>query len=1646
MNKKTRTILAGILGISLLTGIFAIDLDESRLGVQAQGASFNGIHNIISESGDESEPFTLVELVPDMSMAKLGYMVSGSEPEDWKKELAEKQTAEDRKAYMTALAAKRSLISAETPTKPLLYLGEYKERYALPESGETGWEEIKLKTEVTLAKGTTGYTAKEVKGGSYSASVRYVPSEAGDYVENIKEYTTASSITAPVYNYIVSFTEASEAAVNASEVLYRASDADKIQVNGFDEIAGLKESRYLYRKAKADAASPYEAVGKKENVTAADIDTVNYDYFLLTFEAVAKNTLTADELNNNTYYVVGSSEFSIAAKGEYYPVLADKSYEKVDDGKGNFKRTSEELCVYVGSGNGDTELYFEESASLAIDAVVPHIYCRGGYSNNDWFKRGVFLKTLAGATGTEDMHLKVVTLTPAELDIYLNEGKSIDFLYISVSNSLVNENFTYSVANNLSATAYESLLKRARPSETDKGILPMPVAVEVTNTASYGAVSAGTIGSLVKELTKNEADIDKDKDRHYVDKNVYVLKADSAGKEPELFEAFATDFIRKDTDDNAFIAEADKKGFGEIARSIRDENGILSAGISGTTQNTEMFTREISKARAVEYVISYAYKRKLNSDSVIRILNIEPAPVLKGGLTKEKVLKLFTDAKLTVKDAEIVTMPTSEFIGSIEDLANYDLIWFGLNTSSFNTSDVNSDGKSTRTVYNDDYMNGLIYSNIGDVMVGNADPGGGGYIGNSRAGLLDSDYIGGSERIKLNREAFLPGRNLRTGSSEIRTYSGVPAGYAAYDALSFWNNLDRYRKARTTSVLSADTTNHANTYRLPGNDITREKLLKLTEYIKAGYPVILADNFVTADGKINGTHIDNSSNIYELFNKLYPRENIMTESGISGEGIAKLYNRINIPKPDLEIKQFTETELQDAELVKKELYLDPTESPSSITKDSIQVRKLKNATLEIDFAIDNKGISDKNLSFDVELYVDINSDGKFSKINGELVYNYDYVILDGVTEMEPEGGVFKLPVSNGNYYRLSYKMGKEAIGIIPWKLKIIQNDSSTRYDAKTGYGYVETPDGSRKPINVLQLMTNGTNGSFNMAEEMKKKGSGQFGGLVDNVKDFKINITSKQAKNCTAEELKNYDMLILGFADVYSIQDGILDGLKEFIRSGKPVLFSHDNTSFVNSPETVNWGYSFNTRIRDLVGLDRYGISDKETELGRHLQADGKLVSGTAAEKAEFARKAVELANSDPFGIKDVAYEPKSGRSRVVKHAQGLTYGQVVFFGPKMSTMSNKYATEFVEKYNSGKAKVERTITTINAKSSASISNASTKNQLTLNGQYAIYNSILTNSSEISNNNSGRLPISASAEMINRGQITTYPYKIPSKLSIGRTHYQPYQVDLNEDSDGDGESDAIVWYTLAAGGFSSPSANDRNFYATSPRDVRNNYYIYTKGNITYSGVGHNSEVTSKPDELKLYINTIVAAYKSVRKAPEITFKEGFGRRAKEQGISYVSYDISDGSEPAELDGTENIKVYFSVHDNNLVRNLLKKTAYVSVAATGDEILENLVIYNEEDNQAGTTENKADKTYTKIILENKKKGETAVSGSVKTFYVNVPKALLKNKGMVEVKVSAWSVIEQKKAGKNTTEADLIVSQTAVADAKHLIQKRGLFDLD
>lgn len=1670
-----------VVPISLtLTGclvVAAFVLNDSLTKVDANVA-FNGISDIVSSHGKD-KPFNIVEVVPDKKMASIGYLIDGQEPDDWfgtLKKMSDEDGAgvQKRADYMSGLKTKLEPITTENKdnTKPLYY-EPYEESYV--NQGD-GWSELKLVNMDRINQGTSGYKMTKQENGDYKFNTDYKLSvdkdglPTGQYRQNVDYYVfmqgddetedgsesvdtgstgnteneNGNQIKAPGKRgyYSVAFT-AVELPNGMTNTQYLVSDDNTqkadgntdsstdntkeagtgddtvekhvvyaikssyaiVSDKGMQNVAKYDPKAYIYRADNSDTTSPYKFVARADQMAAlAGANKPDYDkytYYTVEMEYVPADKITDDE----TYYEVDSNvpiEFNYDETGEYGAVLDTQNpYEKINTGDTSTTDSNEanekiilhdtdgyfdivkdsQTYTYVGEGNGDYIMVADKNGSLDYPVNTTHIYYKGGFKNNNWFRTGVFNQE--GKTGDDDktanMTFKVKTVTPKELEQI--DVSTIDLLYLSgsksvLSNDLGNDAATYNTDNDISWDKVKQIVQRVHqsgimmPVIVDNGIV-CPSTKDDSN-IKYdsnikklaGLLSCNNFSSL--NFTKDSADnfiswkdnnvityyqVDSSTHTHgYVIGNEYVIPRNYNPDKDVPFvlrDDFASAFI-EDKDETKFVEAAKNENFDEIAEYINSEN--TSRKKENDTLGKDEYAyydKKISKAIVLSYIISYADKRDIiNPTDSLNILDIEPGTVKNesDALNYDKLKNWLRSRCPEKKKVTITRVTSAEFIGRIEDLNNYDMIYMGLVADNLNYRD-------GHTVYNDWNMDGLKYSNVGDIVV--IDPN---YrvnywnydmLRNGHAGLLDTDYINNGEA--LNTQITSRGNG---------------------------NNAD---------YLTAP-----NTYRGSGNDITKQKVSELEDYIKAGFPVVFSDGFFSKDSKyesgINEDYIDNCSNIFNFLKYAKGKDNVLE---VDNNG--NLKNKSNEP----------------AELV---TYL-TTEKPEILLKEQEKVKdtdyvEISNNQITLEFSINNAGGADSKASFNAQLFLDSNSDGKFSTTNEGIAANKIKLYCDGtiVNPVMGDDGKYMYSLNAGNYnYKLVYDLPNGFVGVMPWQLRVSQATNSYRYDQKSGYVYVKNSKGSPTKVKILQINSHlkhnqDFKGNFDM--QTQKNGNTKFHELLNKVKDFDLDIetvyyddVNKMDEVCN--KLQTYDMLVIGFGDCYDIDNTNkhLDKIKAYIQSGKPVLFAHDTTSYCNNKNdtTYNnvWGYKFNSIIRDTVGLDRYGILSNE-----YLKKGNTLKSTDS----DFT-KAVETAEKNNT---DIAYEPKSDNSVIVRQNQGFTY--------------------------------------------VDLNNFQWKDDGNNHGEYRLYSGL--------NNYESNEDVEAKtnkAVKVNSGQITTYPFKIDDEIKIATTHKQYYQLDMNQDADGDGESDIVVWYTLSGHGV----------YDQSPKDVRNNYYIYTMGNVTYSGVGH-SDFSNNEDELKLYINTMIAAYSASVHEPSIYLKENADTDSNDITTLYATIDDAIEEEAANkadarLDGADNTQdVYFTVKDSNLVRNQIDEKTVVYL----DFYIEDPQ-KNPKDETIGTGN---DKIYLKKVdwdiytlnndgTENEQINNSKENSQLnkdprdffennKTYKVKVPLSVLPE-GANSIKIYAvgYSKIYQSQVSGGDKE-----TTTAKAYKTFQIQRVGLADLD
>ena len=628
--------------------------------------------------------------------------------------------------------------------------------------------------------------------------------------------------------------------------------------------------------------------------------------------------------------------------------------------------------------------------------------------------------------------------------------------------------------------------------------------------------------------------------------------------------------------------------------------------------------------------------------------------------------------------------------------------------------------------------------------------------------------------------------------------------------------------------------------------------------------------------EVESNRVDMNSQVYKLLTSIQDKGNVMTVKEATNDTATSMIY-LNFSKPTLHV----------------------TSSPM-VYNGTDTSAAMSGRTLSYTFSISNPtDATPSETTYDVRLYIDMNADGRFTdadegseKLADILVYRVD--AGGGLSPVYPNGsGNFALRA--GTEYCVKREMPSDYWGILPWKLEVVKTGAS--YIHASASDFTRISSGSDKvQIHVLQIR-------HKSGEGVDLKNDFGFNNLYKQIPDFDLivhtiganNLNSKNSwpvvdptnqPTTLSEFLDQYDMLVLGFADMYSeISLSAAKAILAFAEE-KSVLFTHDTTSVVNLPfkkyaassgfvdRADFWGYNFNSILRDAVSLDRYGVTNPTYGQTKYSPLNSKTVSGIVAGSTYTSLSATQAAELEEAGY-SVAYKPTKSADKVnrkVGEVQGYT---------KLALTRN---TDF-------------------------------------SGTYSLQPT--DNDYKENNQNTTTQVVS----QVNKGQITTYPFNINTTafltaeeenalgdkavgkyVNVKETHEQYYQLNMNSD-------DIVVWYCLASDG-SSP-------YSWTPNDVVNSYYIYSVGNITYSGAGHSDLSTSKPEEAKLFINTMIAAYRTKNAPAAVTFTDVKGNptQTKLFGVDTITNEpVSDDSDALAL--------YFRVNDLNLTTK--KKTITVKV--------------------------------------------------------------------------------------------------------------------
>lgn len=1314
---------------------------------------------------------------------------------------------------------------------------------------------------------------------------------------------------------------------NASGVTRSLSDNDPAAATASGNDPGITTQSNLYVYNRSTASSVLWAKKVGETYT---FETITDGKFL---------NFTKD--TNGEYYVskvscVSDADFRLS---DVYTENAAGRYVKVGNGTTTVK-VKDIDADFIAQ---DTYDFIGDNSKNVFETVT----YSGGFYNKEWFKKEVL--NLSGSSRYEkdtdysgevnDFNIEVTTLTLAQLaELTATDSQAyyginlddVDLIYLSGRGSYAAESVNMTSA----ATALTKMIFGIKDTTGERNNADrVPVVMdygfysqnkklaEEPNNNQNNKILTQMALTILKVSDDNIAkEVASQGDAYWNGQTAASLSLDDSVEEAlydnvYLNDDSATPYVASDflTDCKGNAAKA--ATFGAVLKEIQYENFLAKKNNSNAAQMDE----KISKASITRYILNW-YMHRVTVKSSIRVLDLEPcydfSDTLKSKLQTDVVNMMGMTGIYDASAINITQMSSAEFIGKIEDLnEKYDMIYLGARVSKMNT-------ENGVTVYNDPQMKGLIYSHVGD--------------------YYDYATETKTENVTQARETYNARHRLQDSS------------------------LDHNKTNDDDS-----TNKSADVYRGPGNDMNSTRYEEFCQFIEAGYPVVIADTFIKVDNNnipvASTATLDKNSYFYKLVQfalkkdengqYLYWQKNIFTESQLTDNTAdtqlgttlsarrSVFCNYLNLSK--LSVNWVTTYGAAYPQELKYNSNQNGASNGGSLEKIDGKYQLQYIFNLQNDAAISQTGTT-----YDCKLFVDKNADGRFSGsdyVEGKTYTSSEEV--SGLTVYIRKGDewnkVDPIATANGNRYELrtgeTYRviraLPEEYVGVIPWKLVFYDNADRLVRTAKSGYTSVPQQSG-KKTIRVLQLLSS-ENNNWNLHYEQNDSNS-TFSKYINGLTDWNVvgldqvswdgtvtpstSIDSMSVTDLVNNKLKiggtsdtdiqriyqesynlfqQYDMLILGFGDAYKfgytygasdISNNRLDNVKrnlavgwavrDYIESGKSILFTHDTTSYVNNiqsaiqwndqgyPEDQKnywyWGYEFNKTIRASVGLDRYGA------LREYYQQRATSTTGEEKKRDQEYLKTLESYTFDEIK------EPNSDNDLMQK--EGVTKYTVVRFLRSYLEDLRKTGSSTV------KFPVENSLL----------------RQAGYDGGDPRWN---YPSTMLMGDYAGSSLI---ATQVNEGQITQYPYQISAdeQLEISNTHYQWLQPNMELDRNGDGKNDIVVWYCIS--GVADGNYKDTNIYNITPNDVVNNYYIYTMGNVTYSGAGHSTP--SKDAEIKLFVNTMIAAYNAGVTAPSVSFKDKSG--SKIQSV-YMLYDPVNH---IVLDDKNNgtISVNFQADDYNIL--------------------------------------------------------------------------------------------------------------------------------
>ena len=1284
------------------------------------------------------------------------------------------------------------------------------------------------------------------------------------------------------------------------------SDAQRENVSSleeeFEEIGGLEEDVDVAEEEVVDD----ELV---EDVSAVETGVISSDgYYAVTFEYDADHRIEDGEFAYSPVdwdlSLLGTGDGYVAAAFEPDALLSDFVVPNfAHNGTLKSDEDREKDFLYIAktpsvSDDGETYIYYGNYDLGEYDPNLGkyyrmkglEVYYKGVYGNCEWFTQYVFDRDITkiykdGTDEVKDFYpvreifYNYMTVTPAQLASM--QAENAGFVYVSAGTgrflpegaqkeadySADNDILTGSMMSILGGVVNDDLPVMAdysiRTDHPGTNVAKLVNLLNQEDVSVYYDALKDSESSVVDAQPAPEDYFAGPDSTHHVNKSVYVYNFQESGEGVDT--SINPNFV---TEKRQY--SFDTKGFEEIVDQIKEENLYRDANGDGGVMDEET----VNEAVAIKYIISYRGRKSAFVKEKITVLELQPRAVEKYSDRDDDNGPIDDELKgghLYVEESENTRGDT---VYSLKRTRN-------TNDENANDSYLLKDLPSPIE---------LVSMSTSEFVGRDADP-------NSTYDLI---YIG------------LSNTHFNVDSEGRTVYNDK-----SMDGLLYTNIGDSFA-CHPWVTKASDTRNKA---RSSGNDLTTTKYKELVNFVESGYPVICDRDCFHAASEETTKVLDPDATVYDGDHGYIDGSSLMykflDEAKDAADGLNKKnFFRLNF-KGEVPNQTMLETYLN---LPKPEIVMDT----SVVKVENYQKVYERGGKVYMDFRFDiiDRRSTDEDDTYDLNMYIDDNSDGKFSETeklpnrDGESdgSKNVIQVSTSGGESIHPSNsGKFKL--KPGKTYKVSYEVPEEyPIGPVAWKMVInlnerdgLDNDvAKGRRDEEIGCYFIWRSDSPKQDIKLLQIVGN----QWNM--ETEGIGNGERSGAtrssawesamagvadeydlevksISNV-DFMRAVASVTIENNSdytakcAKYLEGYDILALGFDENYRILD--------------------DSTDDTLSSAGVTREQA--SQIAD--GILNWVKDDNATLIG------GGLITTTVDEEAAVKAKT---------GWNDSSFTPRGyNMNRRLRAVVGMDrYGVI----------------ERTHKVNGGVKAYEPN------------SNSETKDMCGLtflmgvqnikSGAVAGQNNYLVNTNEDDPNgtymnsmHNTQIEVGHEgayySKAMNKGTIMLYPNALDKVLKLGdRTTYYTFTMDCSldlecddDEGQGDGTADVTVWLTYN-GAKGIPDSNGNN--------ARDLYYMFTKRNVTFI---HEVRCPNNDQVTGIFTNAIITLAKTGKNVG-VRFVEGptYTDPVIKKNTIYVPYESIDDTEA--LDGVT-VDAYYNPYNFSTIGTKLYANYYIE-ANEGD---------------------------------------------------------------------------------------------------------------